>query len=51
VVEDHCNRNTAGLETQRNRIIDRAANAPRLLEGTPNEDINLTGDVGTDLDY
>lgn len=44
-------RNTAGLETQRKRIVDRAANAPRLLEGTPYEVINLTGDVGSDLDY
>ncbi len=45
------NRYVEGLETQRKRIMDFAANAPRLLEGTPYEVINLTGDSGLDLDY
>jgi hypothetical protein len=44
-------RNGVGLETQRQRILDRAENAPRLLEGTRGEVLNLTGDEGLDLDY
>lgn len=42
---------TAGIEIQQQRIIDRSANAPRLLGGGPIEVINLTGDPGNDLDY
>ncbi len=44
-------RTGAGLETQRQRILDRAANAPRLLPDGPIEVINRTGDTGNDLDY
>lgn len=42
---------TSGIETQRQRILDRAANAPRLLEGSPYEVTDLSGDPGNDLDY
>jgi len=41
----------AGLIRQRDRILDRAAKAPRLLEGTEYEVINLLDDPGIDLDY
>ncbi|MEV6242470.1 hypothetical protein [Lentzea sp. NPDC051838] len=41
----------AGIVRQRERILDRADNAPRLLSGTPHEVIDLTGDDGNDLDY
>ena len=44
-------RTRAGLEQQRERILDRAANAPRLLPGSPFEVINLTGTNDNDLDY
>jgi hypothetical protein len=44
-------RTGAGLECQRQRIVQRAANAPRLLPGGPVEVIDLTGDTGSDLDY
>ncbi len=44
-------RTGSGLETQRQRIVDRAANAPRLLPGSRIEVIDLTGDKGNDLDY
>jgi hypothetical protein len=45
------NRFLSGARTQRARILEREANAPRLLEGEPYEVINLTGDPGSDLDY
>lgn len=41
----------AGLAQQRQRILDTATNAPRLLSGTPHEVADLTGDHGNDLDY
>ncbi|MFD4640763.1 hypothetical protein ACFWN2_25840 [Lentzea sp. NPDC058436] len=41
----------AGIVRQRERILDRADNAPRLLPGSPHEVIDLTGDEGNDLDY
>jgi hypothetical protein len=41
----------AGLEQQRDRVLDRAARAPRLLPGSEYEVIDLTGDIGNDLDY
>jgi hypothetical protein len=44
-------RTGAGLEKQRERILDRAAKVPRLLHDSPYEVINLTGDDGNDLDY
>lgn len=44
-------RTGAGLEKQRERIMARADDAPRLLPGEPYEVINLTGDEGNDLDY
>lgn len=45
-------RTGAGLEKQRERILDRAANSPRLVADGPYEVINLTGDNdGNDLDY
>ncbi len=44
-------RTGAGLETQRQRILDRAANARRLLPNGPIKVIDLTGDTGNDLDY
>jgi hypothetical protein len=40
-----------GLEQQRRRILDRAANAPRLLPDSQFPVIDLTGDPGNDLDY
>ncbi|HEY0168948.1 MAG TPA: hypothetical protein VGB75_18030 [Jatrophihabitans sp.] len=42
---------THGLETQRQRIIDRAANAPKLFEGSDFEVTNHGANPGTDLDY
>jgi hypothetical protein len=39
------------LEQQRQRILDRAANAPRLLPDRQFPVIDLTGDPGNDLDY
>lgn len=44
-------RTGAGLEVQRERIVRRAATAPRILPGTPWEAADLTGDPGNDLDY
>lgn len=44
-------RTGAGLQKQRERILDQAANAPRLLPDSPYEFINLTGDDGNDPDY
>lgn len=41
----------AGLEKQRERILDRSANAPRSFPDSPYEAIDLTGDQGNDLDY
>lgn len=41
----------AGLELERNRILARAADAPRLLAGTPYEIVDLTGTPDNDLDY
>jgi hypothetical protein len=41
----------AGLELQRSRILDRAATAPRVLEDSPYEVINLTDTPDNDLDY
>jgi hypothetical protein len=41
----------AGLGLQRSRILDRAAIAPRVLEGSPYEVINLTDTPDNDLDY
>lgn len=42
---------SAGLKLQRQRILDRAANAPRLLPDSQFPVIDLTGDPGNDLDY
>lgn len=42
---------TSGLDTQQQRVLDRAAAAPRLLPGFHIEVIDLTGDTGNDLDY
>jgi len=42
---------SAGSEQQRRRILDRAANAPRLLPDSQFPVIDLTGDPGNDLDY
>lgn len=41
----------AGLAQQQQRILDRAAIAPRLLPKSQFPVINLTGDLGNDLDY
>lgn len=41
----------AGLELQRSRILDRAATAPRVLEDSPYEVVNLTDTPDNDLDY
>ena len=41
----------AGLRLQRTRILDAAAEAPRLLEGTPHEVVNLTDAPDCDLTY
>lgn len=43
-------RTSAGLEQQRQRILDHAAEAPRLLPDSQFPVINLTGDPGNDLD-
>lgn len=43
-------RTTSGLETQRQRVLDRGVNAPRIRAGEW-EVVNLTGDTGNDLDY
>jgi len=40
-----------GLEQQRQRILDRAANAPRLFPDSQFPVIDLTSDPGNDLDY
>ncbi|MDQ3676335.1 MAG: hypothetical protein M3401_05955 [Actinomycetota bacterium] len=40
-----------GLETQRGRIMRRAAEAPKRFGGTDHEVTDLTGDPGNDLDY
>ncbi len=40
-----------GARMQRERIIQRSDVAPRLLEGSPYEVIDLTGQPGNDLDY
>lgn len=48
---DALRRISAGLDQQRSRIVDRAANAPRLLPGSQYEVVDLTGDTGNDLDY
>jgi hypothetical protein len=42
---------SAGLEQQRQRILDRAASAPRLLADSQTPVIDLTGEPGNDLDY
>ncbi len=42
---------TSGIETQHQRIVDREANAPRLLPDLPIVVRDLTGDTGNDLDY
>lgn len=44
-------RASAGLAQQRQRILDRAANAPHLFPDSQFPVINLTGDPGNDLDY
>jgi anion-transporting ArsA/GET3 family ATPase len=44
-------RTAAGLEQQRQRILDRAATAPRLLPDSQFPVIDLTGDPENDLDY
>lgn len=44
-------RTSAGLEQQRQRVLDRAASAPRLLPDSQFPVIDLTGDLGNDLDY
>lgn len=41
----------AGAQLQQDRLATAAASAPRLLEGTPEEVIDLTGTPGNDLDY
>lgn len=40
-----------GARLERDRLAEREANAPRLLQGTPYEVINLTGLPTNDLDY
>ncbi len=45
------NRFIVGARLQRERLATTAAKAPRLLEGTPEEVIDLTGTPGNDLDY
>src|SRR4051812_5635701 len=40
-----------GARLERERILERSATAPRLLEGSPYEVINLTGEPDNDLDY
>ena len=44
-------RTSAGLEQQRQRVLDRAASAPRLPLDSQFPVIDLTGDPGNDLDY
>lgn len=44
-------RSLAGARLQRDRIRNIAANAPKLLEGTEYEVVNLTGQPDNDLDY
>jgi anion-transporting ArsA/GET3 family ATPase len=44
-------RTSAGLEQQRQRLLDRAASAPRLPLDGQFPVIDLTGDLGNDLDY
>lgn len=41
----------SGLVLQRQRILDLAASAPRLLPESQTPVLDLTGDVGNDLDY
>ncbi len=41
----------AGIEIQRDRILNQASAAPKLLEGTPYEVTDLTGETGNDVDY
>lgn len=41
----------AGIERQRERIEQRRAGAPRLLEGTPHEAVVFSTDGDNDLDY
>lgn len=41
----------AGIERQRERIEQRRAGAPRLLEGTPHETVVFSTDGDNDLDY
>src|SRR5512143_41995 len=41
---------TNGLEVQRARILERAAEAPRTVLG-PHEIVDLRGEQGNDLDY
>lgn len=45
------NRFIEGARLERDRVIRTAAEAPRLLEGTPHEVVNLTGIPDNDLDY
>jgi len=40
-----------GLDLERDRIAEGAAHAPRLLEGTEHEVVDLTSVPGNDLDY
>jgi hypothetical protein len=40
-----------GARLQRERILERSEKAPRLLEGSAYEVVNLTGQPGNDLDY
>lgn len=44
-------RSPEGIRLQRGRVMDAERNAPRLLEGSPYEVVNLTGVPGNDLDY
>lgn len=45
------NRFLAGARLQRERVMRGAADAPRLLEGTPEEAVDLTSVPSNDLDY
>lgn len=40
-----------GLRLQRDRVLSHSAQAPRLLEGTPHEVVDLTAVPANDLDY
>jgi hypothetical protein len=40
-----------GARMQRDRVIERSNKAPRILEDSPYEVIDLTGQPGNDLDY